>query len=99
MSLKEEIEAMARLKSHDKHGFGQHALGIAGRYSRGLRMGVHNPPMRISGYNQSTDNAVWLDLPCQPCSIAGTEKCPKGHFSCMMRLKPELIANTTMKLL
>lgn len=57
------------------------------------------PQCGFLGYNQSTDNAVWLDLPCQPCSIAGTEKCPKGHFSCMMRLKPELIANTTMKLL
>ena len=99
MSLKEVIEAMARLKfiiSMDSANM--HLALLAGTPVVSV-WGSTIPQCGFLGYNQSTDNAVWLDLPCQPCSIAGTEKCPKGHFSCMMRLKPELIANTTMKLL
>ena len=25
-----------------------------------------------------------VELPCRPCSKLGYEKCPKGHFKCMM---------------
>ena len=27
--------------------------------------------------------------PCQPCTLHGRERCPMGHFRCMMELKPE----------
>ena len=29
--------------------------------------------------------------PCQPCTIHGRERCPLGHFRCMMELKPEQV--------
>jgi ADP-heptose:LPS heptosyltransferase len=49
------------------------------------------------GYGQSMDNAVWLDLECQPCSIAGVEECPIGHFACMARIAPQLVVNKVLK--
>ncbi len=32
-------------------------------------------------------------LNCRPCSHIGKNKCPKGHFKCMLELKPDLIFN------
>lgn len=33
------------------------------------------------------------DLGCRPCSKLGFPECPKGHFKCMMDIRPEYIAN------
>lgn len=30
-------------------------------------------------------------LECRPCGLHGGEKCPKGHFKCMLEIKPELV--------
>jgi heptosyltransferase II len=30
--------------------------------------------------------ALSVDLPCAPCSLYGLERCPKGHFRCMLDL-------------
>jgi hypothetical protein len=32
------------------------------------------------------------NLSCRPCSKLGFEKCPKGHFDCMMKQDIEGIA-------
>jgi heptosyltransferase-2 len=29
--------------------------------------------------------------PCQPCTLHGRERCPKGHFDCMVRITPETV--------
>jgi heptosyltransferase-2 len=29
--------------------------------------------------------------PCQPCTLHGRERCPQGHFRCMMELRPEQV--------
>ena len=31
------------------------------------------------------------ELDCRPCGLHGGEKCPKGHFKCMLEIKPELV--------
>jgi len=31
------------------------------------------------------------DLECRPCGLHGGEKCPKGHFKCMLDIKPEIV--------
>ena len=30
--------------------------------------------------------------PCQPCTLHGRERCPKGHFRCMVGITPEAVA-------
>jgi lipopolysaccharide heptosyltransferase II len=29
--------------------------------------------------------------PCQPCTLHGLEKCPRGHFRCMVELRPDTV--------
>ena len=31
------------------------------------------------------------ELDCRPCGLHGGEKCPKGHFKCMLEIKSELV--------
>jgi heptosyltransferase-2 len=31
--------------------------------------------------------------PCQPCTLHGRERCPKGHFRCMNELRPETVGD------
>ncbi len=32
--------------------------------------------------------------PCQPCTLHGRAACPRGHFRCMLELKPDAVAAT-----
>lgn len=38
-------------------------------------------------------------LPCRPCDRHGPEKCPLGHWRCMMELAPGYVAERTLELL
>lgn len=40
---------------------------------------------------------ICLNLPCQPCSKYGTNRCPKGHFNCMEKLDVEEVAKKAMQ--
>ena len=31
--------------------------------------------------------------PCQPCTLHGLRRCPKGHFDCMRKLEPEQVVD------
>lgn len=31
------------------------------------------------------------NLDCRPCGLHGGDKCPKGHFKCMLEIKPEVV--------
>lgn len=33
------------------------------------------------------------DLDCRPCSKIGFDECPKGHFRCMMEIRPEEVVS------
>lgn len=57
------------------------------------------PQCGFLGYRQSADNAIWLDLECQPCSVAGLESCPIGHYACLERIAPDVIVNRIVALL
>jgi len=35
--------------------------------------------------------------PCQPCTLHGHERCPKGHFRCMRLLEPALVAEHALE--
>lgn len=38
-------------------------------------------------------------LKCRPCSHIGKDYCPKGHFGCMLEIKPKIVYDELMKLL
>ena len=53
------------------------------------------------GFAPLNEKAVILktDIPCQPCSLHGGEKCPKGHFKCMKEISPKLLKQNLKKIL
>ncbi len=38
-------------------------------------------------------------LPCRPCGLHGGKKCPKGHFKCMLEIKPEEVRERILEVL
>ncbi|HOR30115.1 MAG TPA: glycosyltransferase family 9 protein, partial [Candidatus Syntrophosphaera thermopropionivorans] len=53
------------------------------------------------GFKPLNDKAIVLcaDLPCQPCSLHGKDKCPEGHFDCMNAINPALLSSAIKKAL
>jgi ADP-heptose:LPS heptosyltransferase len=52
--------------------------------------------VREFGFYPSSEKSVVIEnagLSCRPCSHIGKEKCPKGHFKCMLEIKPEAVYN------
>ena len=48
-------------------------------------------PYYGSNHEVSSVNIVNKEISCSPCSKIGKDKCPKGHFKCMMELEDEVI--------
>ena len=53
--------------------------------------GATHPYTGFMGWNQSTENAVQIDLDCRPCSVYGQKPCLRGDYACMNRIAPETI--------
>lgn len=53
------------------------------------------------GFAPLNDKAIILsaDLECQPCSLHGKKKCPKGTFECMKLITPEMVETKLKELL
>ncbi len=52
------------------------------------------------GFAPQNEKAIILcaELPCQPCSLHGSEKCPLNHFKCMKNLTAERLFTTFVTL-
>jgi len=37
------------------------------------------------------------EVKCQPCSLHGDKKCPKGHFNCMKEMTPQKVEKILKK--
>ncbi len=55
--------------------------------------GATHPYAGFMGWNQSTENAVQVELSCRPCSIYGNKPCFRGDYACMNLIEPEQIIN------
>lgn len=91
LTLEEELRAMSRLKVMVTMDSANMHLASLVRTPVVSVWGSTIPQCGFLGYGQSADNAVWLDLECQPCSVAGLPECPIGHYACLERLAPSLI--------
>lgn len=97
--LEEEIAIMARLDvmvSMDSAN--QHLAALAGTKVVSV-WGSTTPACGFLGFGQKPENTVCLNLPCQPCTIAGSRECPKGHMDCLNTIAPQAIADKVMGLL
>ncbi len=53
--------------------------------------GATHPFCGFTGWKQSPDNEVQLDLPCRPCSVFGNRPCFRGDYACLNGITPEMI--------
>ena len=55
--------------------------------------GNTSPDFGMYAYRSNTDNITnhIVNLECQPCSKLGSDKCPRGHFDCMLKQDVEQI--------
>ncbi len=62
---------------------------------------IFGPTSRHFGFfpYQSVSEVVEKEIKCRPCSYHGSRKCPKGHFKCMLEIKPEEIIQTVNQML
>lgn len=55
-----------------------------------------------SGYLDFTlkpEDAMCLNLPCQPCTVVGVNHCPMGHADCLRKISPEMVADKAFEAL
>ena len=53
--------------------------------------GATHPYTGFCGYNQSTDNAVQLNLSCRPCSVYGNKPCYRKNTECLTKITPQIV--------
>lgn len=97
--LEEEIAIMGHLDlmiSMDSAN--QHLAALAGTKVASV-WGSTTPACGFLGFGQTPDDVICLNLPCQPCSIAGSVKCPLGHMDCLNNLTPETIVGKVISLI
>ena len=69
--------------------------------ARGTRLvSVFGSTSPVLGFAPVGDDHVVLcrNEPCQPCTLHGRERCPKGHFDCMRKLEPDQIVGTLARM-
>ena len=92
MLLMSQLDLMISMDSANMHIasiFGVPVLSI---------WGATHPKAGFSGYGQSPDTELQLDLPCRPCSIYGKKPCKLGDMRCM-NITPETIVNKAIQMI
>lgn len=96
--LEEELALMSRLDvmvSMDSAN--QHLAGLAGTRVVSV-WGSTTPACGFLGFGQDSSNAIVLNMPCQPCTTAGSKSCPLGHMDCLNKISEETIVNKVKEL-
>ena len=89
------IDRMAVVISNDSGpmhiaaALGKPQLAIFGATHPSLGFAPQNPLARV----------LVADLDCQPCSLHGGERCPRGDFRCMRSISPQQLTNALWELI
>ncbi len=100
-SLQESIELIKNAKKVITHDTGM--MHIAASFQKEIISIWGNTipefgmtPYYEDGIDRNTTIQV-ENLSCRPCSKIGFEKCPKGHFNCMMKIDEEKVVRAAMQ--
>ncbi len=99
LSLEDELREIGRLQAMITMDSANMHLASLMRTPVVSIWGSTIPQCGFLGYGQSPERAVWLDLECQPCSVAGLTECPLGHYACLKRIEPARIVEKLTPLL
>ena len=89
MLLMSQLDLMISMDSANMHIasiFGIPVLSI---------WGATHPKAGFTGYGQTPDREIQLDLPCRPCSIYGKKPCQFGDMRCM-NISPDVIVKKAL---
>lgn len=93
-TLPEEIAAMSAMDlmvSMDSAN--QHLAALTGTKVLTI-WGSTTPSCGFTAYgNADPSSAICLGLDCQPCTVAGSPTCPRGHLDCMCMIAPQSVAS------
>ncbi|MGL4977389.1 MAG: glycosyltransferase family 9 protein, partial [Cetobacterium sp.] len=70
-------------------------IHIASAFKNTKIIALFGPTVKEFGFFPWSQNSEVLEvsnLDCRPCGIHGGNKCPKGHFKCMLDIKPEEVS-------
>ena len=97
MPIAEELAMMSQMDvmvSMDSAN--QHLASLTG--TRVLTVwGSTAPSCGFMAFGQKTEDTIIANLPCQPCTTAGSEKCPLGTLACLKSINPEYLAERIEK--
>lgn len=99
-SLKEELLLISKLNlmlSMDSANM--HLASLVGTPVVSI-WGATHPYAGFTGWQQSPDNIVQVDMPCRPCSVYGNKQCNKHNqpYACMHEIEPTTIVEKIMRL-
>ncbi|MCH5176233.1 MAG: glycosyltransferase family 9 protein [Prevotellaceae bacterium] len=93
-TLADEVRLMSRLKvmvSMDSANM--HMASLVG--CRVISVwGSTTPRCGFLGWQQNKSDALATNCKCQPCTIAGSERCRCGDYHCLTNMTPDKIYNT-----
>lgn len=87
------MSKMRRMVSMDSAN--QHLASLVGTPVFTIWGGT-TPKCGFKAYRQPDELQVVADVDCQPCSIAGADRCPRGDMRCMRSITPEDIVKRIM---
>lgn len=99
MDIEKELALMKQLDVMISMDSANHHLAALVGTSVISIWGSTTPHCGFTGWRQPASNALWADIPCQPCTIAGSKHCAKGGMECLLSITPEKIANAVNKIL
>jgi len=82
------VKECAYLITHDT---GLMHIGAAFQKTLFVLWGNTVPELGFSAWKTEAYNLEVPGLKCRPCTKLGHEECPKGHFKCMLELKPATV--------
>lgn len=82
-TLYEELHVMANLDVMITMDSANHHLASLVNTRVISIWGGTTPACGFMAYGQSADDAVCLNLKCQPCTISGSDKCRRKDFACL----------------
>jgi ADP-heptose:LPS heptosyltransferase len=98
LTLKEELQLIGKLNlmlSMDSANM--HLASLVGTTVVSV-WGATHPYAGFTGWRQSPENIVQIDMPCRPCSVYGNKKCYQTDFqyACMKEISPSMIIEKIM---
>ena len=67
-------------------------IHIASAFKKPFIVALFGPTVEKFGFFPWSKNSYVFEnhsLKCRPCAIHGGDKCPKGHFKCMLDIRPD----------